>query len=725
MTHEKYKGFSVDFPLRPFTLITSYDCIMLQCEVCDWLSFLSRAGMCNNGAVTTLVLALLIISTNCHYVIITKDIIRSLSDKFNVEVPHQLAIEFPPMCKHALSNCQPFLLQSHSMMAELFMPSVNPVKHLKLINATIGTPDVLLGVTACFRYIPTGRGNELYALCLKNQTVETTLVIYIIRYAKDFKIQPSPAQYGSGYGTHIDMDSPLIVTISDSNDPVVLYIANAMLYIKDLNAGGDVYDHMLLPSDCIGPYELKHLHQLDALLKCSNRLVYSYHGDTREFTKMPVQGITMLERCANSSSFVMITRDDAILLKETVLRPLTFQLNTVSSFTCHWNGTVTNFYFTISQDDGMIHYMSIPLEYANPATVPHLMLKLSNREPFYSFDLTQSSIVGLAWVIKRFDSINNTQQTVLIDIDKEISDNHLSDDVAYVLSLKSVLEHDDGTDQRFQDNDDLQTPGGSNGSPTLIIIISVVMAIVILVAIIGSILLFIILRRRNPQRRARRQSYSTLTGERLAENHAESTFTISQPESSEHETLIRDPAASNYQNHDQGNHQTAAGGSPLPTSNHKNHDQDNHHQTTTGASPFPTSNHENHDQDSGHHQTTTSDSPFRSNRENHDQSHHQTATGDSLLPTSGHNDDQSLASNQSRNTNNRSHNQRYFSSTDSLVPATSESTAHVNDNILAESVVASALPVAISSSGHPVGDSTERDRSESDDETIVDNGQAS
>ena len=696
-----------------------------------WLSFLSHPGMCNNGPVTTLMLVLLTISTNGHYVIITKDIIRSLSDKFNVEVPHQLSIEFPLMCKHAPSNCQPYLLQFHSMVAELFMPSVDPVQHLKLINTTIGTPNVLLGVTTCFRYVPTGHGNEVYALCLKNHTVEITLVIYKIRYTKDFEIEPSPAQHGNGYGTHINLDSPLIVTFSESNDPVVLYIANvrgnAMLYIKDLNAGGDVHDHMPLPSDCSGPYELRELHQLDALLKCSNGLVYSYHGDTWEFTKMPVQGITMLERCANSSlSFVMITRDDTIMFGETILRPLTFQPNAISSFMCHWNGTVTNFYFTIPQDNGMIHYMSIPLEHANPATVPHLMLKLSNREPLYSFDVTRSSIVGSAWIIKLFDSDNDTQETVLIDIDKEISDNRLSDDMAYVLSLKSVLEHDDGNGPgEFQGGDDPQTSGDSNKPPMLIIITSVVIVIVLLFTIVGSILLCI-LYRRNPRRRARHQSYSTL--QTRAENDAES---------SEHETHIRDLPT---QSHDQGNHLTTTDDSPLSTSNH---DQGNH-QTATSD---PTSNHENHDQ--GNHLTTTDDSPLftsnhdqgnhhqtatgspTSNHENHDQGHHQTATGDCdfPLPTSGHDDDQSLASNQSGNTNTLRHTRMYVyvNSTDSLVPATSESTAHVTDEITAESVVADrlhVLPVATDSSNHTMNDSTERDRSESDDETNVDNGQA-
>ena len=35
-----------------------------------------------------------------------------------------------------------------------------------------------------------------------------------------------------------------------------------MLYIRDLYAGGDVNNPMLLPSECISPYELRHLHQL-------------------------------------------------------------------------------------------------------------------------------------------------------------------------------------------------------------------------------------------------------------------------------------------------------------------------------------------------------------------------------------------------------------------------------------------------------------------------------
>ena len=632
--------------------------------------FSSHAGMSNNGALVAIMLVLLIISTNGHYVIITKDIIRSSSDTFDVEVPHQLSIEFPLMCKHVPSNCQPFLLQFHSMLAELFMPSVDPVEHLKLINTTIGAPEVLVGVTTCFRYIPTGHGNELYTLCLKNRTDEITIVTYKIKYTEDFEIEPSPAQYGNGHGTHIDMDSPLIVTFSNSNDPVVLYIANvrgdAKLFIKELNEGGDVYDLMLLPSDCIAPYELRHLHQLDALLKCSNGFVYAYHGDTREFAKLPFQGITMLERCTNSSSsFVMVTRDGVILFNEIALQPLTFQPNAISSFTCHWNGTVTNFYFTISQDDGMIHYMSIPLEYANPVTEPHLMLKLSNREPHYSFDVTQSSIVGSAWVIKLFDSNRNMQETVLIDIDKEISNNRLSNDIAYVLSLKSVLEHDDGNDQGgFQGDGNPQTSGNSSKSPILIISILVVVVVVVVfaVAIIGSVLL-LILYKRHPQRRARRQSYSTLqTGERLAENYTESetTFTSSQS-GSEHETHMNtsdDPAVSN----------------DVPTANDENHDQ-------------------------GNHQTTTDDSP---------------------LPTSDHDDNQSPANDQSGNINTPTPNVNrmyaYIDSTDTLIHATSESAIRVNDEIPSDSVVVDRLPmrVATTSSG-PVNDSTERDSS--DDET--------
>ena len=67
------------------------------------------------------------------------------------------------------------------------------------------------------------------------------------------------------------------------------------------------------------------------------------------------------------------------------------------------------------------------------------------------------------WIIKLFDSDNNTQEIVLIDIKKEILYNCLSNDTPHVLLLKSILEYDDRKDQGgFQGDDDPQTSRDSN-----------------------------------------------------------------------------------------------------------------------------------------------------------------------------------------------------------------------------------------------------------------------
>ena len=395
---------------------------------------------------------MLVISACGHFLIITEDTIISLSDDFSEGAPHKLTTKFPSMCRHMPANCQPYLL-SLANDSVLLIPSVDPVKYFKLTNSSIKFLNEL-SVKQCFRYFPTGRdNNELYALCLKNQTDETTTVTYKIQYTDKFRL--SVSQYGYGYGTHIDFNSPLVVT---DNDPIVIYIANArgkdMLYVKDLNAGGDVCEHMSLPLDCTSPYELRYLYHRIVLLKCSNGLAYFYDSDTQEFVKLLIQGIAMVERCANSSFFVVITTQGSILLNKTASDSLihipffkvtvnSFQLDTLSSFACHWNGTATVLYFTVLQDDGMMYYLYIPLEHVaklKSFTEAHQMLKLPTRGLSYTLE---SSIVGSAWVTKLADEDNNIQETVLINIQTKISGIHSSNGLPYVLSYQNKSFHSD------------------------------------------------------------------------------------------------------------------------------------------------------------------------------------------------------------------------------------------------------------------------------------------
>ena len=436
-----------------------------------------------------------------HLLIILENHITSLSDDFNEAAPHEQVTKFPLMCKRVPANCQPFLL-SLINDSVLLIPSDDPVKYFKLTNSSITYLNEL-SLKECFRYFPTGKGdNELYALCLKNQTDETTTVTYKIQYTEDFRLTFS--QYGYGYGTHIDLDSPLIVTFGDSNDPVILYIANvgddAELFIKELDAGGDVYDHIFLPSDCIGPYELRHLNQLDALLKCSNGLAYFYYSDTSEFAKLLVQGITMVERCANSSFFVVITAQGNILLNKTTSDGLIripffkitvnlFQVDTISSFACYWNGTDTVFYFTVSQDDGMMYYVYIPLEYVaklNAVTEAHQMLKLSTHGLSHAL---QSNIVGSAWVTKLTDEDHNVQETIFINIRTKTTGSHPSNGLSYVLSYQDKPFHshpnaievkDDETESNFENSNPNKLPQFVTG---ILVSVCALIAITILVAV--------------------------------------------------------------------------------------------------------------------------------------------------------------------------------------------------------------------------------------------------
>jgi len=146
---------------------------------------------------------------------ITTDVIRTLSDDFSEEKSYSLTTEFPLICKHVPADCEPLLLPFDSIHNELLVPAVD-LKHLKLVNTTIKISlKQFLRIKECFRYFPTGKGsNEIYALCLKNHSYEWTILVYKLKYTSDFagiKIY----RLGDSYGSHIDMDSQLIVIHSN------------------------------------------------------------------------------------------------------------------------------------------------------------------------------------------------------------------------------------------------------------------------------------------------------------------------------------------------------------------------------------------------------------------------------------------------------------------------------------------------------------------------------
>ena len=432
---------------------------------------------------------------NGHFMVLSEDSIEFLSDNFNEGVPYKLTTKFAPICKHVPANCQPFVFPNDSM---ILIPSVDEVKLLEFTNISIKTLHEL-NLTNCFRFVPTGTGNELYALCLKYHQYEVTIVTYKIEYNKD--LMPLPSQYDSGYGTHIDLDSPLIVT-SDSTGPVVLYIAmvqgDAMLFIMQLKHGGDVHSTQPLPSNCTGPYELKPLYQSYALLKCSNGYVHTYDIYMGEFTKLPVQAITMIEQCANSSSFVMVTSQGNVLLNETTSETLvlvsffkitinSLQLDTILSFACHWNGFATYFYFTALQD-GTIYYLSFPLEHVaklNTVTEAHQMLKFTTAG---SQHISQSNIVGSAWTTELANENNIVQELVFINIRTEASGSHLSNDVVYMLSYEDKPYHSPSPDTKSE-------PKNSSGlAPSTIGYMVAGCALIVIIAL-TTFLSFLIFRR--------------------------------------------------------------------------------------------------------------------------------------------------------------------------------------------------------------------------------------
>ena len=432
---------------------------------------------------------------NGHFMVLSEDSIEFLSDNFNEGVPHKLTTKFAPICKHMPANCQPFVFPNDSM---ILIPSVDEVKLLEFTNTSIKTLHEL-NLTNCFRFVPTDIGNELYALCLKYHQYEVTIVTYKIEYTKD--LMPLPSQYDSGYGTHIDLNSSLIVT-SDSTGPAVLYIAmvqgDAMLFIMQLKHGGDVHSTQPLPSNCTGPYELKPLYQSYALLKCSNGYVHTYDVYIGEFTKLPVQGITMIERCANSSSFVMVTSQGNILLNKTASEALvvvsffkitvnSLQLDTILSFACHWNGFATYFYFTALQD-GTIYYLSFPLEHVaklNTVIEAHQMLKFTTGE---SQHVSQSNIVGSAWTTELANKKSTVQELVFINIVTEASGSHLSNDVVYLLSYEDKPHHSPSPDTKSE-------PKNSSGlAPSTIGYMVAGCALIVIIALI-TFLSFLIFRR--------------------------------------------------------------------------------------------------------------------------------------------------------------------------------------------------------------------------------------
>lgn len=453
---------------------------------------------------------------NGHFVVVTNDIIRSLSHDFIEETPYEHTTDFPPICKHVDTNCQLYLLQCDDV-AELLTPSVYLPKYFKLVNNTISVSNELLNITQCFRYFPTGKGvNEVYALCLKNHSVEMTTVTYELHCTKYGGIEYR--QLGGGYGTHIDLNSPVIVTHTNYTGPMVLYITNIdgrdWLVVKEIYADGDDRTITLLPPSCAGPHELIQFYQLSALLKCSNGLMYFYDGDNYKFLKLPVQNIAMVGVCDNSSSFVMATNNGYILLNKTASKPLIripllkitsnlVQVNTILSFICQWNGTATNLYFTVRQGD-MIYYLSIPLEHASNTSTEARVIFVDHNPP-YSFDIIHSSIAGPAWVTKLIDSDHNTQKTVLIDMKTEKQDDHISHGLAYVLSLHSAgSAPDSNVNGGYQDD-------SRNSHLSFASIVSISGAVgtgVLVMAIITVSIVIVIIKRKCSTSSRRSQQYS-------------------------------------------------------------------------------------------------------------------------------------------------------------------------------------------------------------------------
>ena len=457
-------------------------------------------------ATLLVVLSLLTIpNINGHNLLITQDSIGSLSDDFVKEVSHNYINKFPTICnEHMPPKCEPVLLPFVDNIVVL-IPSVDPLKQLEFTNTSIISSNEL-SLTDCFRYIPKDNiSSDLYVLCLKNNTHEITIVTYLIEYDESFT--PIWFPYSNDYGGHIDLDSPLAVISSNVTGPEVLYIAtnrgNTWLYIKHLSAGGDSVTIKPLPNNCASPYEVKHLYQSYALLKCSNGFVHIYDTFIGEFTKLAgVQGVAMIHRCTNSSSsFVMITHQGNILLNKTASDPLrsipsfkitvnSHQLKAISSFTCHWNGLSTQLYFTTSQEDDMIYYLSVSLEHIAESTVTeaHQMLKFSTTLiPSY---IHQPSIEGSTWITALTDEDNNVQERVFINVKTGASSRRLSDGLSYLLSYsdRPFHTHENPTDIVKPEETESDVTG-YNGLPQYIFIILIICTA--LIAIIIPVLLII------------------------------------------------------------------------------------------------------------------------------------------------------------------------------------------------------------------------------------------
>ena len=494
----------------------------------------------------TVILLMLVNLVGGQSLLVTEDSVTFISDNFNEEGPYKLSTKFPDMCTHVPANCRPILF-SLGNDSLLLIPSYGFVKYFKLTNSSVEYSSKL-SLKNCIRYVSTGKGNnEFYAICLKNQTQEMTTVTYKVRYTKNFELEVS--KYGYGYGTRIDVHSPLIETFSDSSDPVVLYINDAEdgaeLFIKDLNAGGDVCDRVVLPSDCTAPHELRHLHQLNALLKCSNGLLYLYDGNTIEFTKLPVKGIAMVERCTNSSFFVMVTNQGNILLNKSAnnLMRISFlkitidllRLDALSSFSCFWNGTATIFYFTVSQDNGMVYYMNITLEYvaeSKTSTEAHQMLKSIAHDPLH---VIQSNIVGSAWINKLTDEDDNFRDAVFINIKTGSTGSYLLNGPAYVLPYQDQPFHLH-SDTLVKDETTSEEPENSRNPQTLTIVISISVCSVVVVAVIGLYCLY--------HRKQRESSYSPMreegNGGPSVANECETAFNDEGDEAPTRHTVSQD-----------------------------------------------------------------------------------------------------------------------------------------------------------------------------------------